>query len=1389
MARDYSVGLDIGTSSVGWAAIDNKYHLIRAKSKNLIGVRLFDSAVTAEKRRGYRTTRRRLSRRHWRLRLLNDIFAGPLTDFGDENFLARLKYSWVHPQDQSNQAHFAAGLLFDSKEQDKDFYRKYPTIYHLRLALMNDDQKHDLREVYLAIHHLVKYRGHFLIEGDVKADSAFDVHTFADAIQRYAESNNSDENLLGKIDEKKLSAALTDKHGSKSQRAETAETAFDILDLQSKKQIQAILKSVVGNQANLMAIFGLDSSAISKDEQKNYKFSFDDADIDEKIADSEALLSDTEFEFLCDLKAAFDGLTLKMLLGDDKTVSAAMVRRFNEHQKDWEYIKSHIRNAKNAGNGLYEKSKKFDGINAAYLALQSDNEDDRKKAKKIFQDEISSADIPDDVKADFLKKIDDDQFLPIQRTKNNGTIPHQLHRNELEQIIEKQGIYYPFLKDTYQENSHELNKITALINFRVPYYVGPLVEEEQKIADDGKNIPDPTNHWMVRKSNDTITPWNLSQVVDLDKSGRRFIERLTGTDTYLIGEPTLPKNSLLYQKFDVLQELNNIRVSGRRLDIRAKQDAFEHLFKVQKTVSATNLKDFLVQAGYISEDTQIEGLADVNGKNFNNALTTYNYLVSVLGREFVENPSNEELLEEITELQTVFEDKKVLRRQLDQLDGLSDHNREKLSRKHYTGWGRISKKLLTTKIVQNADKIDNQTFDVPRMNQSIIDTLYNTKMNLMEIINNAEDDFGVRAWIDKQNTTDGDEQDVYSLIDELAGPKEIKRGIVQSFRILDDITKAVGYAPKRVYLEFARKTQESHLTNSRKNQLSTLLKNAGLSELVTQVSQYDAAALQNDRLYLYFLQQGKDMYSGEKLNLDNLSNYDIDHIIPQAYTKDNSLDNRVLVSNITNRRKSDSSNYLPALIDKMRPFWSVLSKQGLLSKHKFANLTRTRDFDDMEKERFIARSLVETRQIIKNVASLIDSHFGGETKAVAIRSSLTADMRRYVDIPKNRDINDYHHAFDALLFSTVGQYTENSGLMKKGQLSDSAGNQYNRYIKEWIHAARLNAQSQRVNPFGFVVGSMRNAAPGKLNPETGEITPEENADWSIADLDYLHKVMNFRKITVTRRLKDQKGQLYDESRYPSVLHDAKSKASINFDKHKPVDLYGGFSSAKPAYAALIKFKNKFRLVNVLRQWTYSDKNSEDYILEQIRGKYPKAEMVLSHIPYGQLVKKDGALVTISSATELHNFEQLWLPLADYKLINTLLKTKEDNLVDILHNRLDLPEMTIESAFYKAFDSILSFAFNRYALHQNALVKLQAHRDDFNALNYEDKQQTLERILDALHASPASSDLKKINLSSGFGRLFSPSHFTLADTDEFIFQSVTGLFSTQKTVAQLYQETK
>ena len=61
--EEYNIGLDIGTTSIGWAVTDLNNNIIKRNSKNMWGVRLFNEGQTAEGKRMYRITRRRLNRR------------------------------------------------------------------------------------------------------------------------------------------------------------------------------------------------------------------------------------------------------------------------------------------------------------------------------------------------------------------------------------------------------------------------------------------------------------------------------------------------------------------------------------------------------------------------------------------------------------------------------------------------------------------------------------------------------------------------------------------------------------------------------------------------------------------------------------------------------------------------------------------------------------------------------------------------------------------------------------------------------------------------------------------------------------------------------------------------------------------------------------------------------------------------------------------------------------------------------------------------------------------------------------------------------------------------------------------------------------------------------
>ena len=102
-----------------------------------------------------------LDRRNWRLQLLRNEFEKEITKV-DPEFLLRLQESKYHLEDKKVNTKHA--LFADEFYTDKHFNKQYPTTYHLREA-MKSEVKPDIRKVYLALHHIIKSRGHHLFVG------------------------------------------------------------------------------------------------------------------------------------------------------------------------------------------------------------------------------------------------------------------------------------------------------------------------------------------------------------------------------------------------------------------------------------------------------------------------------------------------------------------------------------------------------------------------------------------------------------------------------------------------------------------------------------------------------------------------------------------------------------------------------------------------------------------------------------------------------------------------------------------------------------------------------------------------------------------------------------------------------------------------------------------------------------------------------------------------------------------------------------------------------------------------------------------------------------------------------------------------------------------------
>ena len=129
--KTYYLGLDMGTNSLGWAVTDQNYYILRAKGKDLWGVRLFDEANTSVECRNFRVSRRRRQREVARIGVLRELFSDEIEKV-DPGFFLRLDESKFFVEDRSEDNKQKYGLFADKLFSDVEYYAKYPTVFHLR---------------------------------------------------------------------------------------------------------------------------------------------------------------------------------------------------------------------------------------------------------------------------------------------------------------------------------------------------------------------------------------------------------------------------------------------------------------------------------------------------------------------------------------------------------------------------------------------------------------------------------------------------------------------------------------------------------------------------------------------------------------------------------------------------------------------------------------------------------------------------------------------------------------------------------------------------------------------------------------------------------------------------------------------------------------------------------------------------------------------------------------------------------------------------------------------------------------------------------------------------------------------------------------------------------
>lgn len=1213
--KKYNVGLSIKPDAIGWAVMDDNFNLRKAyplDNKNAvptIGVDKFQPGKTAEETRAFRSTRRRIARRKKRLSWLNDIFA-PYLEAVDPNFLMRLKYSNLAGNDKK----FTGGVIFDNKEDEKAFYKKYPTIYHLNNDLATSNKKADLRLVYLALHSIIKYRGHFNDKTPMASFSMESVNynkllhevqtAFNDtAIGQLISLNTDQGNQMHDI-------LLDSKLGKKDQKKRLQDALMGTNNKINKKVVGELIKAICGSSFSIDALLQLD-------QELGIKLSFEDEDADDQLVEVAANLSPEQQTILAKTHQIYLAVSLEKLVPNGKTFSQAQIDTYNLFHKQYKTLV--------AFRKQLNDSKDNRAIRTSLDRYASpDYQEEGHISREMFYTEVQKIlnKNPESSEAKQISQwIADDAFMVKPRDKKNQLIPRQLRQYEFDQIIEHQGKFYPFLKELNPREDRRRDakyKLDELVAFRLPYYVGPLIDNEKTATGATSRFA-----WVEMKNNGSdITPWNIDKKIDFEKTANKFIRRLTAKDSLVYSEDVMPSSAILYQRFNVLNELNKIRVDGELLRTGDKQKIFNDLFRVNKNVSVSKLKKYLkTNYGYLHEP-EITGLA--NKKGFNTTYSTYIDFKRIIGDK-VDNPNYQSDLDKMVTWSTIFPKGPIYRQKLNEIKWLSNAQRNKISNLHYSGWGRYSRRTLAGLVNDDGERI--------------IDIMWNTNLNFAQVV--AKPEF--KGQIAELNAAYIDDEDNFEKVLEnsYTSPQN-KKAIRQAIYVLDDIVKKMGHEPETVSIQFMRYDQPGKTTQSRSKILANLYKNITRSTAGNYFEDKQRLSKElkdvttiSDKIYLYFLQLGRDMYSGLQISLKDLvtnsANYRIVHILPPTFINDDSLNNKVLIKVNTN-----SSNMGP-IRNGRRNFWNMLQSMGLLTNAKMHNLMQdTKTVGRGAREGYARRSLTANSQIIKLAASFINNRYKN-TKVIEVRNELVNQLKNKLKINPRIQLNDFHYGLDAGLTGIIGLYL----LKAYPQL------EYFFVYGQYPYNPKV---LDNLKGFNFIYHILRKSDDYMI-PNTDGV--------SVAELNRrLIALKNLKRQIITNQPIENCGAVFKQTIFP---HQDYTSRFIAIKKNKDPKIYGGYRTPTSSFMSLVRVKlakggHHFRLVMIPRAVSdqlnhliqANKEQAQNLIIELAQQSAPAKEKggkysveIFKIFPH-QNIKLNGALTTLGSAKVLWNADQLLL---------------------------------------------------------------------------------------------------------------------------------------------------
>src|SRR5699024_9898898 len=461
-----------------------------------------------------------------------------------------------------------------------------------------------------------------------------------------------------------------------------------------------------------------------------------------------------------------------------------------------------------------------------------------------------------------------------------------------------------------------------------------------------------------------------------------------------------------------------------------------------------------------------------------------------------------------------------------------------------------------------------------------------------------------------------------------------------------------------------------------------------------------------------------------------------------SFIKDDSINNRVLTrKDVNNKEKSDKTAAELYAVE-MSDFWRKLRKQDLITEQKYKNLlTKSDSIDKYAKKGFIKRQLVETSQVVKLVANILQDKYS-DTKIIEVRAKLNSNLREEYKLIKNRAVNDYHHAIDGYLTTFIGQYLYKTYPKLRSYF---VYNDFKKLDSNYLkHMKKFNFLWQLQDDKTIDIYD-------NVNNKFVLNVPEMKK--------YIQKIYNYKYMLVSKEVTTKNGAFYDQTKY-----NAKTVNLIPIKKNKPTNIYAGYKDKGSSYMMLIKIRKKkeviYKVVGVPRLWTeeldrLKDTTKRKILLNEIaKNSLSKTEqdfeVILDKVYYGQLIIDGNQKYTLGSSEYKYNAMQLHLSKHALEVL------AKENVKDAEITDKDLVSV------YEEILSVVNKYFELYDINkfrQKLNEGLEIFRKlpvynvyESNKIKQVGKFEVLNRILMGLHANAMITDLKVLGIKTKLGQM-------------------------------------